>query len=238
MSEADDSKPKPKDRNRTFDYVTLRLLVGVIAFAIPIVVVYLAYPDRLESISASYHTDAQDAFVGMLFIVAAFLLAYRGHSPTQGHVSKIGAVAAAVVAVCPTSTAKHPDLTTGPPHYVAAATLFLILVYFCYAFWKKTRGSDQPMKRRRGPLYLLCGIVILLCVVTIAVANWFFGETAKELRITYWGEWLALWAFGAAWIIAGKTLPFLSTSGERPRLLEDLGEMWRQRQRDKSHKAA
>ena len=79
-------------RNRTFDYVTLRLLVGLIAFAIPLVVSFLARPTALESISASYHTDAQDAFVGMLFIVAAFLAAYRGHEPKQGVVSKCSGV--------------------------------------------------------------------------------------------------------------------------------------------------
>ncbi len=80
MSESSDSSSSA--RNPTFDYVTLRLLMGAMAFAIPIVVVYLAQPTALESISASYHTEAQDAFVGMLFIVAAFLIAYRGQSST------------------------------------------------------------------------------------------------------------------------------------------------------------
>ena len=218
MSESDDAE----SRNPTFDYVTLRLLMGVMAFAIPIVVIYLAHPIVLESISASYHTDAQDHFVGMLFIVAAFLIAYRGRSPAQGLWSKVGAVAAVLVAICPSSTATMPDLPSGPVHYIAAAILFLILAYFCFVFWKKTHASENPFKKRRSPVYAACGIIMLTCIVAIAAANWFFGDTAKALRITFWGEWIALWAFGVAWIVAGKSLPFLSEPSERPKLLADV----------------
>lgn len=217
-------------RNRTFDYVTLRLLMGLIAFAIPILVTYLAYPIALESISAAYHTDAQDAFVGMLFIVGAFLIAYRGHEPEQGLVSKLGAVAAALVAIFPTSTIGMPNLSSGPVHYIAAAVLFLILAYFCYVFWNMTRTSDRPIERRRSPIYAACGIIMLACIVVIAIATWFFGETANDLRLTFWGEWIALWAFGTAWVVAGKSLPFLSEPSERPNLLADVRAVMRKRQ--------
>ena len=48
--------------------------MGLIAFALPFVVAALATDaaNRLTSISASYHTNARDAFVGMLFVVSAF----------------------------------------------------------------------------------------------------------------------------------------------------------------------
>jgi hypothetical protein len=32
-------------------------------------------------------------------------------------------------------------------------------------------------------------------------------ETGKDFRITYWGEAIALVAFGVAWIVAGKYIP-------------------------------
>ena len=38
------SEPDTTERNATFDYVTLRLLMGLIAFAIPLIVTYLARP--------------------------------------------------------------------------------------------------------------------------------------------------------------------------------------------------
>ena len=62
-----------------FDYRALRLLVGLIAFALPIVVSLLSIK-TLPSISASYHAEGRDAFVGMLFVVGAFLWAYNGHT--------------------------------------------------------------------------------------------------------------------------------------------------------------
>lgn len=218
MTESDDTT----ERNPTFDYVTLRLLMGFVAFAIPLVVTYLARPIELESISASYHTEAQDIFVGLLFIVSAFLLSYRGHNPRQGLVSKLGAAAAALVAVCPTSTMAKANLDSGPVHYTAAALLFLVLAYFCYVFWTDTRASDMAVERRRSPIYLACGIVMLACIVVIAIASWLFPSAAVEYRITFWGEWIALWAFGAAWTVSGKCLPYLSKPGERPPFFADV----------------
>lgn len=216
------SESANSSRNRSFDYVTLRLLMGLIAFALPILVTYLAQPVQLDSISASYHTNAQDAFVGMLFIVSAFMLAYRGRNPKQGFFSKLGAVAAALVAVFPTSTKVKPDLDSGPIHYTAAAVLFLVLAFFCYVFWKETHASDKPMEKRRSPFYMVCGIVIVVVIVVIAIANWFFSETANEYQLTFWGEGVALWAFGAAWIVSGKALPYLSEPDERPKLFADV----------------
>jgi hypothetical protein len=206
----------------TFDYRILRLLVGGIAFAIPIVVIGLAYPNALESISASYYTNARDAFVGMLFVVAAFLIAYRGHTASEGSASSAGALAAVVVATFPTSTIEKPDLPSGLVHYVAAAALFLILVYFCFVFWKRTHNSERKVERRRARIYAVCGIVMLASIISIATAKWFLGQTMKGLQVTFWGETIALLAFGIAWIVAGKTLPYLSDRNERPQLLADF----------------
>ena len=65
--------------NKVFDYRALRLLMGLIALALPFIVT-LVSSTQLSSISASYFTEARDAFVGMLFIVGAFLWAYNGHT--------------------------------------------------------------------------------------------------------------------------------------------------------------
>jgi hypothetical protein len=61
-----------ENRNPVFDYRALRLLVGIIAFALPIAVPLIA-STNLTSISASYYTNSRDIFVGMLFIVGSFL---------------------------------------------------------------------------------------------------------------------------------------------------------------------
>jgi hypothetical protein len=66
--------------NLVFDYHTIRLLIGLIALTLPLVVSIRAAMIT-DSISWSYHTDARDFFVGLLFVIGAFLMSYKGHKP-------------------------------------------------------------------------------------------------------------------------------------------------------------
>lgn len=75
-------RPAPNPSGAVFDYRTLRLLTGLIALCLPFLVSLRASPE-LSSISASYYTEARDLFVGMIFVVAAFMWAYQGHSKRQ-----------------------------------------------------------------------------------------------------------------------------------------------------------
>jgi hypothetical protein len=116
-----------------FDYRTIRLIIGLIAFAFPWIVSFLAH-EIPSSISWSYYTDGRDLFVGFLFVIGAFLICYKGH-PTdldvnevesfwhwlnqfwkgainfriaekkleENLVSSIGGIAAGLTALCPTS---------------------------------------------------------------------------------------------------------------------------------------
>jgi len=63
-----------KSQIAVFNYMKLRFTMGVIALSLPIVVTLIASV-QLSSISASYFTEARNAFVGQLFVVAAFLFA-------------------------------------------------------------------------------------------------------------------------------------------------------------------
>jgi len=207
--------------NKVFDYRTLRLLIGLIAFSLPLVVELLATA-TIPSISASYYTEARDAFVGMLFIVGAFLWAYNGHTDWQGRWSKVAAVAAICVAFFPTachlcgeniipdSCVSCETSVTSIIHYASAGTLFGILAYFCLGpFRHKTKG--QPGKKgQRAKIYFACGCMMVACIVIAAGANWFLDEDKiKALRITYWAEFIAMAAFGIAWFVAGKWLLFV-----------------------------
>lgn len=74
---------KSTSLSMVFDYRALRLLMGLVALSLPFLVRFIA-TNPLTSISASYHSEARDVFVGMLCIVAAFLWAYNGHSALEG----------------------------------------------------------------------------------------------------------------------------------------------------------
>jgi len=192
------------NNSKVFDYRVLRLLVGIIAFAIPICVTIIS-SDSLSSISASYFTKARDAFVGMLFIVSAFLWAYNGHSKTQSYMSKIAAVSAIFVAVFPTVRDNCETSTTSVIHYVSAFILFSILTYFCLGpFRKNTRGKGGK-KGRRSIIYLICGLIMFASMLGIGIGEIALSdELMATLRITYWAETIALFSFGCAWMVAGK----------------------------------
>lgn len=200
--------------SRVFDYKALRLIVGMIAFALPYLVIWIS-DQRLASISASYYTAARDVFVGLLFVVAAFLWAYNGHTRREKAASKVASIAAALVALFPTSCADCPTDTNAIIHSLAAIVLFSILAFFCLGPFRKNTKRQRGKKRRRAVIYLLCGWVIVLAMLFALAAKLALPDVRlAELRLVYWVELISLNAFGIAWITAGKYIPILVDKDE------------------------
>lgn len=187
-----------------FDYRGLRLLMGMIAVSLPIVVSVLACAP-LTSVSASYHTDARDIFVGLLFVVGSFLFAYNGHSLTESIASKAASLAAVCVASFPTACDGCPTGIDSVVHHIAATALFLILAYFCFIPFRKDLKNAAGRRARRNWIYLVCGWTMIVCMAVIAIAKTALPEAEQiRWRFTYYGEAVALMAFGVAWIASGK----------------------------------
>ncbi len=201
--------------NPVFDYRLQRFAMGLVAFVLPVVVTLVA-DQRLTSISASWYTGARDWFVGLLFAVATFLLAYRGHTRFQGWASKAAALAAALVALFPAACDGCEATWRNYVHYAAAAVLFLVLSLFCFVIFRRNTRGRPGKPGWRARIYLACGVLMLASLVGIPVGHALLpAQTALEVRLTYWGEAGALWAFGIAWIVSGKVLPFLAEPAER-----------------------
>ncbi len=201
-----------------FDYRTLRFLVGLIAFSLPYVVTIIA-STPLRSISVSYHTEAQDIFVGMLFIVGSFLVAYNGHFLREAIASKVAGFSAIIVALVPTSCPTCSANINSTIHYSAAVLLFAILAYFCFGpFRRKIKGKGGK-KGVRSKIYLVCGIIMVICMLTALLGSLILdADTYNRLAITFWAEAVALNAFGIAWIVAGKYIPLTTEREERVHL--------------------
>jgi hypothetical protein len=193
-----------KEQSEVFDYRALRLLMGLIAFALPFVVSIFS-STTLSSISASYYTEGRDAFVGMLSVVGAFLWAYNGHTPTESKASKSASLAAISVAVFPTACDNCQSNLVSAIHAVSAVVLFSILAYFCFGpFRDKTKGMAGK-KGRRSRIYLACAWIMVGCMLVEVLATITLSrETLHAMRITFLTETTALGAFGFAWIVAGK----------------------------------
>jgi len=204
--------------NEVFEYRTHRLVVGLIAISLPFIVSLLS-GERLGSISASYFTEARDWLVGLLFVVGAFLLSYNGHTKRQSVISKIAAIAAAGIAVFPTACKTCETSPTTVVHFICATVLFSSLAYFCLGPFREKLVGKGGKKLVRRRIYLACGVTMIACMVVIAAGTLILpSEFIDDWRIVYWGEAIALFAFGIAWFVSGKALGIVADEGERLKL--------------------
>ena len=206
----------PEPRKQEIDHRTIKLLVGLIALTLASVATVLARA-RLDSISDAYYaTDAsRNVFVGSLFAVSAFLLAYNGFSRREMIASKIASVAAFLVAMFPCTCAREIDSAL-PVHGIAASTMFLVLAYLCFVFRRRATAKRYPQAKTRGRVYLVCGIVILACVAVLGLDYLIKHAISDRVpRLTFRGEETALIAFGISWLVASRVLPGITNPEER-----------------------
>jgi heme/copper-type cytochrome/quinol oxidase subunit 2 len=209
-----DAAPRPDDLSDNAH----RQLIGYIGLVLPFVLIFLAlWRDgmalwqSLESVSAYYYTGAVAAFVGMLVALALFLFTYRGYS-NEHHwadrwAANTAACAALVVAFFPTQAPTGVAALTwwapwvGIVHHAAAFMLFLMFAVF--ALWLfRLSAKDEPQtegKRVRNAIYIVCGIVILACIV-------WAGFNGRNDRPIFWPESIALIAFSVSWLVKGYAL--------------------------------
>jgi hypothetical protein len=198
------------------DHRTIKLIVGIIALSLAGFTSAFAI-NPITSISASYYEEgwSQSIFIGFLFAIAAFLLAYNGLSATEMILSKVAATAALGVALFPCDCGGHPALVPYV-HGASAAMMFLILAYFCYAFFRRARKKGYPQAKARSAIYAGCGTAILLAIVVLAIDTFSRGVLSRGVpRLVFYGESVALVAFGISWLTASRTLPLLTRRDER-----------------------
>ncbi len=211
-----------KPEREEIDHRTIKLLVGVIALSLASLTSFFA-GTSITSISASYYEGgwSQSIFVGFLFAIAAFLLAYNGLSTREMVLSKVAAVAALGVALFPCSCDNRDEIVPYV-HSLSAAAMFLILAYFCYLFYQRALEKGYPQAKARGIIYAVCGIVMLASIVVLAIDAFSDGSlSAKVTRLTFYGERAALIAFGISWLTASRVIPVLTREDERFNPLSD-----------------
>ena len=198
------------------DHRTIKLIVGVIAISLASLTSCFA-TTAIGSISASYYEGgwSQAIFIGFLFAIAAFLLAYNGRSRPQMLWSKVAATAALGVALFPCRCKSHVELVPYV-HAFSAATMFSILAFFCYTFFERARGKGHLQANARAAIYAVCGIAIVLAILVLAIDSVSGGPLSARIpRLTFYGEGTALVAFGISWLTASRVLPIITRRDER-----------------------
>jgi hypothetical protein len=202
------------------DYRTLKLLVGLIALSLASLTNFFAN-SNINSISESYYKGgwAQSIFVGFLFAIAAFLLAYNGLSRTEMVLSKVAGINALGVALFPCGCGGHTE-TVPHLHFASAAVMFLVLAYFCYVFYKRAREKGHTEANRRAFVYAASGLAIIASISALVLDTLSRGALGTAIpRLVFYCERTSLVAFGISWLTASRILPVLTRSDERFSLL-------------------
>lgn len=238
----------------------LAFLVGLVAFGLPLVLMtspWLGETCFRDSISHFYYsTRFGTFFVGCLFFIGGFLIAYRGESHGEGRGAGIAGLGAIAVAMFPTKgdgCEGRPDFDSrvfasvqeansnvtvtpwpgehafllfenaGLYHGIAAGIVFTYLGLFCLVVMRRIAqrhltptGDVIATKLRRNGLYFICGVTIIACVAALAIKTFLvdsdspFAQWWDGANMTFIIETIALWAFGTAWFVKSRLIPFFN----------------------------
>lgn len=205
----------------------LRKIVGILGVALPVVLivwgVFLVSATLQNSLSDYYSLRTRDAFVGILFVIGWILFSYKGYEKIDGIAGKLAWLFAMGVALFPNSATDWQRIV----HFVCAVALFGVLAFFSLALFTKSDKSRTGLKhtiadfrltgakkvasmsgakRIRNRVYVICGWLIVACIILIGLYYAFGQNTVlSDIRPVLWLEAIMIWSFGFAWFVKGDT---------------------------------
>lgn len=211
-------------------YFGIRRAIGVSGLLLPVLlgpVGWLVFGVEIQdNISSYYHTPLRDVFVGTMSAIGIFLYCYRGYDWIENWTANIGCLSALGVALMPLdpgSDPLHQRSITGYLHTISGGTFFLTLAFYSLFHFPKSKPPPQPSEAGGGPLeppeprvaernfiYRTSGVVILLSMLAMGAyllllpASW--QRTLNRYNFLFWMEWVAIWAFAAAWLTKGRAI--------------------------------
>lgn len=216
-------------------YLALRRNIGYLAIFLPGIVWVgaMLLPPHVgiqNSISAYYHTEMRNVFVGILFAMGFFLWTYdpkfydKSYGNRDRYFGKAAAVFAIAVAFFPTSRenweaiippAVYSEGIYGFLHLIFAFLLFGTMIYFSYFLFTETRPGKKirpgSAKEKRNRVYRAMALVMSVCVVLIGAyfvtEFWGLGRNLfDQLPPVFFLEGMAILAFGISWAVKGEAL--------------------------------
>jgi hypothetical protein len=201
-------------RTLVISYRGVRRAVGTIGLLLPVVLgpvgLLLGIGIR-ENMSSYYYTDLRDVFVGALCALGIFLFCYRGYDRVESWTANLGAFFIVCVALFPLDSDPDPlrqKSLSGYVHIVSGGAFFMVLAFYSLYHFPRRGAGDRDRKRRL--IYRVSGIVLLISVMAMGAHILLVPEdvrrTLNGYRFLFWAEWVALWAFAAAWLTKGRAI--------------------------------
>lgn len=206
-------------RTLLVSYLGVRRAIGMIGLLLPIALVpvgWLVFGIELQdNLSSYYHTPLRDVFVGAMCAISCFLFCYRGYDWIERWTGYCGSIAALGVALFPLDAHSDPlfqSSLVGYTHTVSGGAFFLTLAFYSLYHFPKTsaKPADDALVSSRNLIYRSSGIVILVSMLAMGSYLVLLPSSWKGFFNRYnfllWMEWIAVWAFAAAWLTKGHAI--------------------------------
>ncbi|MFO0581200.1 MAG: hypothetical protein U0229_02915 [Anaeromyxobacter sp.] len=220
-----DPDPEALAHHVSRSYGTLRLGIGLIAVALPFVLVLGALAHGVnvqDSISAYYHAHLpsddprghdlagqgvmRDGFEGILWTLGVFLCLYRGYGRRENIALNVAGVLLVVVALVPMGWTAADG--TGPfsLHGAAAILFFLFIAYVCIFRSSDTLPliGDTALRERYRRWYRVNGVLMVVLPLSVFVLGWLIPRSARMAILLV--ECAGIWTFAAYWLVKTREL--------------------------------
>jgi hypothetical protein len=199
-------------------YQGVRRAIGVVGLLLPVLlgpVGRLAFGVPIQdNMSSYYHTPLRDVFVGSMCTIGVFLFCYRGYDRVEAWTAKFGCLGALGVAFFPLDPGSDPlyqRSLVGYLHSFSGGVFFLTLAFYSlYHFPTRKDAEHAPHEAERNFVYRTSGVVILLSMAAMGAYLLLIPDDWKRVlndyNFLFWGEWVAVWAFAAAWLTKGRAI--------------------------------
>jgi hypothetical protein len=189
----------------------------------------------LPSISDYFYTSLNIVFTASLILITLFLFANNVNNPTEKIVSRIAAICATCTVIFPTPALNKYQLNdsklysmaeldsfvmytipspkfVGVLHFISAGLFFISLIFLIFYVFIKEEAKSANSLKIRITIYKYCGFIMILSIFTISIIK-LFGESIFDSNPNEWifpfvflFELIALFAFGASWLVRGHVL--------------------------------
>lgn len=207
-------------RTLVVSYLGIRRAIGIVGLLLPILlgpVGWLVFSiDIQDNMSSYYHTPLRDVFVGAMCAMGIFLFCYRGYDWIESWTANIGCVSALGVALFPLDANSDPleqSSIVGYVHTLSGGAFFLTLAFYSLYHFPSSQEEKHevaPHEAQRNFIYRTSGIVILLSMMAMGAYLFLFPREWEvkfnQYNFLFWMEWIAVWAFAAAWLTKGRAI--------------------------------
>ncbi len=211
------------ESNAIISYINLRILIGILAIALPFVCILGGMLITKESIQTSisiyYYTNVRDCFVGILVGISMFLVSYKGYGKVDNVVTTITGVIGLGVVIFPCYSPDYintkvgffhiPIEISGYIHLICAFAYFALMAYNSMFIFTKTHDNKKMTKnkKKRNVVYRICGFLIYLSLIALLLV-FIFGHASiiAEKQIMLKIEAVMLVSFGISWLVKSKAI--------------------------------